>query len=157
IADDLPPMVAGDVLRLRAALENLADNAVKFTGEGTVGFAAGAGAAKGARMRLTFTVTDSGIGITPPELKTLFRPFAQASEDIARRYGGAGLGLTFVKRIAKAMGGDLTVESKPGRGTTFRLTVMVERADMRPAVEPGGARAGPHRALAILCAEDNPY
>jgi CheY-like chemotaxis protein len=138
-------------------LENLADNAVKFTSEGTVGFAVGAGAAKGARVRLTFTVTDSGIGIASRELKTLFRPFAQASEEIARRYGGAGLGLTFVKRIAKAMGGDLTVESKLGRGTTFRLTVLVECADVRPAAEAGGARAAPHRTLAILCAEDNPY
>jgi len=63
----------------------------------------------------------------------------------------------FVKRIAEAMGGDLTVASKPGEGTTFRLTVVVERADAQPAAEPGGARAHPRRALAILCAEDNPY
>ena len=67
-------------------------------------------------MRLVFTVTDSGIGISAAELKRLFRPFAQASEEIARRYGGAGLGLVFVKRIAKAMGGDLKVTSKTGRG-----------------------------------------
>jgi two-component system, sensor histidine kinase len=157
IAPDLPPTVAGDALRLRAALENLADNAIKFTSQGSVVFTVGAEPAKGSRVRLIFTVTDSGIGITARELKTLFRPFAQASEDIARRYGGAGLGLTFVKRIAKAMGGDLTVSSKPGQGTTFRLSVLVEHADVRPAAETGGARAVPRRPLAILCVEDNPY
>src|SRR6185312_3869170 len=98
IASDLPPLVAGDVLRLRAALENLADNAVKFTSAGAVGFAATAGAAGRGKVRLIFTLTDSGIGLTARELKQLFRPFAQASEDVARRYGGAGLGLVFVKR-----------------------------------------------------------
>ena len=64
-------------------------------------------------------MTDSGIGIAAAELKRLFRPFAQANADVARRYGGAGLGLVFVKRIAEAMGGDLEVTSKPGRGSTF--------------------------------------
>ena len=60
-------------------------------------------------MRLVFTVSDSGIGASASEIKRLFRPFGQANEAIARRYGGAGLGLAFVKRVAKAMGGDLTV------------------------------------------------
>ena len=101
-------------MRLRSALENLVDNAVKFTERGRVGFAASSAAPGRGRVRLTFTVTDSGIGITAAELKRLFRPFAQASEEVARRYGGAGLGLVFVKRIAKAMGGDLVVTSKPG-------------------------------------------
>jgi CheY-like chemotaxis protein len=103
-----------------------------------------------------FSIRDSGIGMAPADLKKLFRPFAQANEHVARRYGGAGLGLVFVKRIAKAMGGDLVVTSKPGRGTEFRLSLPVERAD-------GGAHAerpalsAPARPLAILCAEDNPY
>ena len=141
IASDLPDMVAGDALRLRAALENLADNAVKFTEEGQVVFSAGAAPAKGARVRLSFAVTDSGIGMSPSEIRRLFRPFAQASGEIARRYGGAGLGLVFVKRIAKAMGGDLRVESKPGRGTTFRLDVLVERAGAMPAAERRSTRA----------------
>ena len=97
-------------------------------------------------MRLTFTVTDSGIGITAADLKRLFRPFAQAS-GVARRYGGAGLGLVLVKRIAKAMGGDLAVTSKPGRGSTFRLTVVMKsaapgRAPARaPAASPSPACA----------------
>ncbi len=161
LASDLPALVAGDALRLRAALENLADNAVKFTGEGTVTFSAGAKSARtksanAKRVQLTFTVADTGIGIDPRHLKTIFRPFAQASEAVARRYGGAGLGLVFVKRVAEAMGGQLQVTSKAGRGTEFRLSVPVDRIDASPPTE-SGARAVPLRALSILCAEDNPY
>src|SRR5262249_43746824 len=106
------------------------------------------------RVRLSFTVTDSGIGIKPAELKRLFRPFAQANADIARRFGGTGLGLVFVKRIAEAMGGDLKVTSKPGRGSTFRMTVVLQ--DGSPAAG-GAAEAVPMRHLRVLCAEDNPY
>jgi two-component system, sensor histidine kinase len=146
IAHDLPVMVAGDALRLRAALENLADNAVKFTHDGGVQFSAAAEPAAAGRTRLSAA-----------ELKLLFRPFAQASEAIARRYGGAGLGLVFVKRIAKTMGGDLTVTSKKGSGSTFRLTAVVERMQARGVVEPAGTRAAPARALSLVCAEDNPY
>jgi len=153
---ELPAMVAGDVLRLRAALENLTDNAVKFTGEGTVAFTAGVRPGKGARVDLHFTVADSGIGLSPAEIKKLFRPFAQASTEIARRYGGAGLGLVFVKRLAEAMGGTVAVTSKRGRGTTFRLVVPVEIVSAQPAAEPR-AFAAPVRPLNILCAEDNPY
>ena len=154
---DLPAMVAGDALRLRAALENLVDNAVKFTSEGTVVFTAGAKPAGRSRVSLIFTVADTGIGIEPREIKNLFRPFTQASEAVARRYGGAGLGLVFVKRIAETMGGGLVVTSRPGRGSTFRLSVPVDRVDALPQVERSGARARPKRALSILCAEDNPY
>jgi len=156
IADDLPAMVAGDALRLRAALENLADNAVKFTGEGMVSFVAAAEPAARGRVRLVFTMADSGIGMSAAELKTLFRPFAQASAEIARRYGGAGLGLSFVKRFAKAMGGDLKVASKKGAGSTFRFSALVDRVAAQAPAEPG-ARSGPARPLTILCAEDNPY
>ena len=75
---------------------------------------------------------------------------------MARRYGGAGLGLVFVKRIAKAMGGDLVVTSKPGRGSTFRLTVVVKRRKPRPrAAAASGAK--PVAGLRVLCVEDNPY
>ncbi len=157
ITDDLPAMVAGDSLRLRAALENLADNAVKFTGAGTVTFAAAAEPAGRGRVRLVFTVSDSGIGMSAAELKKLFRPFAQASAEIARRYGGAGLGLSFVKRFAKAMGGDLKVTSSKGEGSRFRFSALVDRVDAQVPAEPGGARSGPARPLVLLCAEDNPY
>ncbi|MBI1204702.1 MAG: response regulator [Rhodopseudomonas sp.] len=155
IASDLPATVVGDALRLRAALENLADNAVKFTGEGAVTFRAAAEPATRGRLRLVFTLSDSGIGMSPADIKRLFRPFSQASDEVARRYGGAGLGLTFVKRLAKAMGGDLTVTSKPGQGSTFRLTVLVTPALAVDHAGPPTVRSG--RALTVLCVEDNPY
>ena len=162
IAADLPEGVIGDPLRLRGALENLIDNAVKFTERGSVRLdVAGEKAARG-RVRLAFTVSDSGIGLAAAEIRRLFRPFAQASDQTARRFGGAGLGLAFVKRIAKAMGGDLTVTSKPGGGSSFRLTAtfdaVAEAAEAADREVPSAARAlAPLRPLNILCAEDNPY
>jgi len=159
IARDLPAMVTGDPLRLRAALENLADNAIKFTGRGTVAMTVSADMTEAApreRVGLTFTFSDTGIGLSPTEIRRLFRPFAQASETVARRFGGAGLGLVFVRRLAKAMGGRLTVESTPGKGSTFRLSVPVTRADIRPDAR-AIARAAAARSLTLLCAEDNPY
>jgi CheY-like chemotaxis protein len=155
VADNLPARVNGDAVRLRSALENLIDNAVKFTERGRVRFAVSAARAAGGRVRLTFVVTDSGIGITAADLKHLFRPFAQASEDVARRYGGAGLGLVFVKRIAQAMRGDLTVTSRSGRGSSFRLTVTVERE--KPAARAAAAGAAQTTGLRVLSVEDNPY
>ena len=157
IARDLPAMVSGDAVRLRAALENLADNAMKFTAQGVVSFNVTAEPAARGRARLVFTIADTGIGISRSELKLLFRPFAQASVEIARRYGGAGLGLLFVKRIAKVMGGDLKVTSKQGKGSSFRFSVLVERAQDRRTTERSAAWPGSARSLSILCAEDNPY
>ena len=157
IAPDLPAMVSGDALRLRAALENLVDNATKFTEQGTVRLSAAAEPAARGRVRLNFTITDTGIGISRSELKLLFRPFAQANERISRLYGGAGLGLVLIKRVAKAMGGDLKVTSKPGSGSTFKLSVLVDRVEHRSASHHRDARAAPARSLSILCAEHNPY
>jgi CheY-like chemotaxis protein len=154
VGSDLPVMVIGDAVRLRAALENLVDNAVKFTSQGSVVFTAAAEPAARSRLRLVFTLADSGIGISAADMKGLFRPFAQASEQIARRYGGAGLGLTFVKRIAKAMGGDLKVVSKPGAGSTFRFSALVAPAEERRL---DATRTKTTRPLSLLCAEDNPY
>ena len=153
MARDMPAMVAGDELRLRAALENLADNAVKFTERGSVALVVSADKA-GKRTRLTFALADSGIGISKQDIARLFKPFAQASAEVSRRFGGAGLGLVFVKRLAKAMGGDLVVTSAPGRGSTFRLSVLVD-----PVAAPAPAENKPvaTRSLKILCAEDNPY
>ena len=156
IAADLPELLSADALRLRAALENLADNAVKFTHEGAVTFTASAEPAPRKRTLLIFTFADSGIGLSARDLKNLFRPFAQASVDIARRYGGAGLGLSFVKRIAKAMGGNLTVTSSPGRGSRFHFTILAEPVDV-PVPDRVDPRPMSTRSLSILCAEDNPY
>lgn len=154
IAQKLPARVTGDEVRLRSALENLVDNAVKFTERGGIGFAASSARAGRGRTKLTFVVKDSGMGMTAADLKRLFRPFTQASEEVARRYGGAGLGLVFVKRIAKAMGGGLTVTSKPGRGSTFRLTAVVKPAEA--ASRKARARVAVP-SLRVLCVEDNPY
>lgn len=160
ISAGLPQAVIGDPLRLRAALENLIDNAVKFTEHGGVRLDVTCERAARGKVRLVFIVTDSGIGLTAAEIKRLFRPFAQANEQVARNYGGAGLGLTFVKRIAKAMGGDLAVASEPGSGSRFRLSVTVDKVAEAAAPAPSegaAARDAAARSLAVLCVEDNPY
>lgn len=158
LADGLPDFLIGDPVRLRAALENLIDNAVKFTAQGTVRLDVRATAARGGRVKLVVTVSDSGIGLKAAEIDRLFRPFAQASADIARRYGGAGLGLVTVKYLARAMGGDLSVTSKPGRGSRFSFSAVLPLA---AAAAEQNKRAeqisAPARQLKILCAEDNPY
>jgi CheY-like chemotaxis protein len=158
VAADLPEMLVGDAARLRAAIENLIDNAVKFTERGAVRLDVRATRATRGKTKLLFTVTDSGIGLTRAEIKRLFRPFTQANAEIARRYGGAGLGLAVVKSLAKLMGGDLTVTSTPGRGASFRLAIVLPVA----AADPSGSTHAqqiktPARRLAVLCAEDNPY
>ncbi|HVV81086.1 MAG TPA: ATP-binding protein [Pseudolabrys sp.] len=153
IARDLPAMVVGDEMRLRAALENLADNAVKFTERGVVTLAANAEPA-GKHVRLVFSVSDSGIGLSKQDIAKLFKPFAQASEEVARRFGGTGLGLVFVRRLARAMGGDLAVTGAPGRGSTFTLSVVVAPSSRATS---GATTNQPTRSLHVLCAEDNPY
>jgi len=156
VIGELPPLVSGDVFRLRAALENLADNAVKFTRDGSVRLDVTAGNAARGRVQLSFAFTDTGIGMSPADLKRLFKPFSQANEDVARRFGGAGLGLVFVKRIARAMGGDLTVASKPGQGSTFTFAALV--TPVSSAALTTDVKAGrPAQSLSILCVEDNPF
>jgi CheY-like chemotaxis protein len=158
-ADDLPHALRGDVVRLRAALENLIDNAVKFTERGSVRLEVSAEAVKRGRLMLVFSISDTGIGLKPAEIHRLFRPFTQANADIARRYGGTGLGLVVVKALANRMGGDLTVTNGYGEGSTFRFSVQVGIAAVKTECEaPPQPRAEiPPRRLAILCAEDNPY
>ena len=158
-ADDLPHALRGDVVRLRATLENLIDNAVKFTERGSVRLEVSAEALKRGRLMLVFLISDTGIGLKPAEIHRLFRPFTQANADIARRYGGTGLGLVVVKALAKRMGGDLTVTSSYGEGSTFRFSVQVGIAAAKTEREerPPPRAEIPPRRLAILCAEDNPY
>jgi CheY-like chemotaxis protein len=164
IADDLPDMVIGDAVRLRAAIENLIDNAVKFTDAGEVRLDVSCIGGK-----VSFAVADTGIGLGQAEIRRLFKPFAQGCERIAERFGGAGLGLAFVRRVAQAMGGDVTVTSDTGHGSVFRFTVGLDPAPAREATATGPARtpgsAEPReppcrqdrRVLHVLCAEDNAF
>jgi two-component system, sensor histidine kinase len=104
-------------------------------------------------------VSDSGIGLTLPESKRLFRPFSQANVSIASRFGGAGLGLSSVKQLARAMGGDIVVAQRRNGGTTFTLTVIMSRAEGSLTIMSGADAdtANPGRALRILSVEDNPF
>ena len=160
ISEKLPAFVVGDPVRLRAALENLVDNAVKFTQSGSVALnVTPVRSAKG-KVGVSFAVSDSGIGLSLAEIKRLFRPFSQANVSIASRFGGAGLGLSSVKQLARAMGGDVVIKPRRGGGTTFTLTVILKRAK-GPVTNTSadGAEAPPDRmqALRILSVEDNPF
>lgn len=163
ISEKLPGLVVGDSVRLRAALENLIDNAVKFTEQGAVAFAVMPWrAAKGKksdkrRVGVAFAVSDSGIGLTMAEIKRLFRPFTQANVTIASRFGGAGLGLSSVKQLARAMGGDITVAPRRGGGATFALTVTLDAAGPVKSRKPDTEDVDALVPLRVLSVEDNPF
>ena len=118
-----------DQMRLRQALLNLMSNANKFTDRGTISIDARQGQENG-RDWIKLAVTDTGIGMTPEQIGKLFQEFAQASSSTASKYGGTGLGLVISQRFCQMMGGDITVESEVGRGSTFtiRLPIIVEAA-----------------------------
>ncbi|WP_315837535.1 ATP-binding protein [Bradyrhizobium prioriisuperbiae] len=160
ISDRLPAFVTGDPVRLRAALENLIDNAVKFTDQGRVALKVSVVRRPPGRVVVAFAVSDSGIGLSLAEIKRLFRPFSQANVGIASRFGGAGLGLASARQIARAMGGDITVAQPRGGGTTFTLMVTLARAADPVAGAPSGherSSAVANPALRILSVEDNPF
>jgi signal transduction histidine kinase/putative methionine-R-sulfoxide reductase with GAF domain len=116
-----------DQMRLRQALLNLMSNANKFTDHGTITIDARQGQ-ENSRDWVTISVADTGIGMTPEQMGRLFQEFSQADASTTRKYGGTGLGLAISKRFCQMMGGDITVESEPGRGSTFtiRLPRIVE-------------------------------
>jgi CheY-like chemotaxis protein/nitrogen-specific signal transduction histidine kinase len=158
ISEKLPAFVIGDPVRLRAALENLIDNAAKFTEQGGVGLSVRPVRGTKGRIGVVFAVSDSGIGLTLPEIKRLFRPFSQANVSIASRFGGAGLGLSSVKALARAMGGDIIVAQRRGGGTIFTLTVSL--AQVSETSNSGHDIDEPldqPNALRILSVEDNPF
>jgi CheY-like chemotaxis protein len=158
LADDLPAFVIGDTVRLRAALENLIDNAVKFTASGSVAFAANLGGIAKGRATIRFTVADSGIGISVADIKRLFRPFSQANIAIAQRFGGAGLGLSSVRQLARAMGGDVTAAQRKGGGTVFTMTAAFPLAGgCDDATASGTDTPAVPAGLHILSVEDNPF
>jgi two-component system, sensor histidine kinase len=159
ISEKLPAFVTGDPVRLRAALENLIDNAVKFTEQGSVTLKVTPLRGTKGKIGIAFAVSDSGIGLTLPEIKRLFRPFSQANVSIASRFGGAGLGLSSVKQLARAMGGDIVVAQRRGGGTTFTLTVIMSRAEGSLTImsDADADTPNPAQALRILSVEDNPF
>src|SRR5439155_552544 len=108
--------------RFRQSLLNLASNANKFTEKGTITIAARQGQENG-RDWITVAVADTGIGMTPEQMGKLFQEFSQASSSTASKYGGTGLGLAISRRFCQMMGGDITVESRPGKGSTFTIRV----------------------------------
>ncbi|MGQ0681649.1 ATP-binding protein [Bradyrhizobium sp.] len=158
ISEKLPALVVGDSVRLRAALENLIDNAVKFTEAGAVALSVTPARGGNGRAGVAFAVSDSGIGVSLKEVERLFRPFSQANVSIASRFGGAGLGLSSVKQLARAMGGDIVVAPRKGGGTTFTLMVTLPLARAAPASGgPGEVLPGSARPLRLLSVEDNPF
>ena len=145
----IPELVRTDPTRLRQILLNLVNNGIKFTDRGRVVLRFGMETLEGGAERLAFEVEDTGVGLSPEQLERVFRPFVQADTSTTRKYGGSGLGLTISQTLARLLGGDLTVESEQGRGSTFRVIIDpgplegVRRLEHFPAA---GAR-DPHPAL----------
>ena len=126
ISPDVPLALKGDPLRIGQVLTNLVSNAVKFTQTGEITVSVELVAREANRATLHFSVRDTGIGMTKEEQLKLFQPFVQADSSTTRRYGGTGLGLTISKQLVELMGGDITVKSRPGAGSTFTFTVKVD-------------------------------
>jgi len=122
ISDDMPCALKGDPLRLGQVLINLISNAIKFTKEGEVIVRVSLIKKEGDRVRLRFSVKDSGIGISRQQISKLFSAFTQADSSTTRKYGGTGLGLVISRRLAEMMGGEIRAESEPGMGSTFFFT-----------------------------------
>ena len=131
VDEDVPSCLNGDLLRINQILLNLMNNAVKFTKFGGVsmhvGLIQGVAAPDGYSV-LHFTVRDSGIGISAEQLPLLFKSFSQADGSISRRFGGTGLGLAICRELVNLMGGEIGVNSTPNQGTTFHVTLCLERA-----------------------------
>ena len=114
-----PPLLQGDPGRLRQILTNLVGNAIKFTARGHIDLRVDILSEDGNKLRLRFAVSDTGIGIAPDQLKTLFTPFVQADSSITRQYGGTGLGLSISRRLVELMDGKIGADSRLGAGSTF--------------------------------------
>jgi two-component system sensor histidine kinase/response regulator len=146
----VPAMACGDSLRLEQVLINLTSNAVKFTAVGEIYVGMDLVHDAGASMVLRFTVRDTGIGMTPEQQDSMFEPFQQADESIARRFGGTGLGLMICRRLVELMGGDIAARSDVGMGSTFSFTVVLRRVlhEREPARPHPGFLIG-MRALVV--------
>jgi len=124
---DVPELVRGDPVRLRQVLLNLAGNAIKFTDHGRVMVRVSRSSEDEQEVVLRFEISDTGVGISREGRKRLFHAFSQADGSMSRRYGGTGLGLAISRQLCELMGGQIGVESEPGRGSTFWFTVRVQK------------------------------
>ncbi|WP_051244013.1 ATP-binding protein [Azohydromonas australica] len=140
IAPGLPEELLGDPLRIRQVLINLLGNAVKFTARGSVTLRVAAQHPQAGRCRLCFEVVDTGIGIDPAMHSRIFEAFTQGDGSITRRYGGTGLGLSIVRRLVTLMDGELALQSAPGQGSTFSVSLNLYMP-ATPATAPGPARS----------------
>lgn len=143
VAPDVPERIVGDAGHVRQVLINLAGNAIKFTDEGSVRLEVAIAHADDARVRLRFSVIDTGIGIPAAARARLFEAFEQADASLSRRYGGTGLGTTIAKGLTEAMGGSIGFESSERRGSRFWVELPFERAAVAGPVEAPAARETP--------------
>ena len=155
---DAPAVVRGDPLRVCQVIHNLLSNAVKFTDSGEVAYTVRSERVGDDHVRFEFAVRDSGAGIAPDDLERLFQPFTQVDASSTRRFGGTGLGLTISRRMANIMGGDITVESTLGEGSTFTFSVEAEVVEWtrEEAAAPIAAEVEDGRSLSVLVVEDHP-
>ncbi|UCG11940.1 MAG: response regulator [Deltaproteobacteria bacterium] len=131
----LPQRIETDPARLRQIIFNLVGNAIKFTEQGSVTVTCRFEKTS-AESRLLIEISDTGIGIPQDKMKTIFDPFAQADNTVTRRFGGTGLGLSISRKFAQALGGEITVESVPGEGSTFRVTLATGDLEGVPFLQP---------------------
>jgi two-component system sensor histidine kinase/response regulator len=155
----VPKVIVADALRIRQVLVNLIGNAIKFTERGEVVVAVearprnGVNAESKREAELHIAVRDTGVGISREKQQTIFQAFTQADSSTTRRYGGTGLGLTISKRLVEMMGGRISVESEPQRGSTFSFTIPVGVVDSRS--EPPALDCASLRGIPVLVVDDN--
>ncbi len=129
VDENIPAQIQGDMHHLGQVLCNLLGNAIKFTEQGSVGLSVSLVEEDGKWLRLRFEVTDTGIGIEAAAQKRIFEPFSQADSSTTRRFGGTGLGLSISRELVRLMGGEISVDSTPGRGSCFHFELRVMRAE----------------------------
>jgi|GEM_PF-1712541 len=155
IGPEPPPAVVGDKLRLRQVVLNLVGNAIKFTERGSVTVELNCQPTGDNRVAMSLSVTDTGIGIPAEKQAFIFDRFRQADGSTTRRYGGTGLGLAISKKLVELMGGEITLESEPGKGSRFSFTLVVPIGQLPPPSAGASPDRAPGQPLRVLLAEDN--